>query len=641
MPFVDVTTESASTGATIVRVTQGSGPTHAPPVRLGAVHIDVDLDHEAARPAEDGAMVRARAEVVVDGRSSPGIDLAPVRGVQPGLAIELEVDGITVGRGLDLPAGGDVQLTLRLPHVQRWWPRSLGSPARSSATVRLLGPGPAGEESVAMRVLDEQTSTIGFRSIEIDTTPDATGAAFTLVVNGVPMFARGVQWRDTSDSGTTDIGRAAVQRRVEAACDAHVDLVRTGDGADTDDLLDVCDELGLLVWHDLAPAAATAANDSRGRHHHTADDDRLIERARRAVARRRHHPCLALWCGRADAPRPTSAPAPTDLELHALPLVVDDLDPNRAYVPRTQWRVAASPAADAHGCGVVWQPWRDAQPHTVRERATRFVAAVGWPASLDRSPTGIHRSASRRHQRAQAETARLAIEHLRSMRGWCAGAVWWRLDGCSPTPDDPTSWSLLDPDGRPLPAWYAVRDAYADRLLTVQPRGHDLVVHAVNDGRRSWWARGQVRRIDVNGRARSSQSFDVVVAPRSVVAIPVDASVATPVDRVGEVVVAAAGSSRTWWWFDERTTTTDPGLRWEVRRLDADRAELTVTAGRVARDLIVHTEQLSSTARADRQLVSLLPHTPEQILLTGLDGVPLDPDDLASPHLISTAATPH
>ncbi|MEZ5247738.1 MAG: hypothetical protein R2713_00520 [Ilumatobacteraceae bacterium] len=49
-------------------------------------------------------------------------------------------------------------------------------------------------------MLDEQTSTIEARSIEIDTTPDATGAALTLVVNGCRCSLVVCNGGDTSDS---------------------------------------------------------------------------------------------------------------------------------------------------------------------------------------------------------------------------------------------------------------------------------------------------------------------------------------------------------------------------------------------------------------------------------------------------------
>ena len=45
-----------------------------------------------------------------------------------------------------------------------------------------------------------------------------------------------------------------------------------------------------------------------------------------------------------------------------------------------------------------------------------------------------------------------------------------------------SAWAAVDGDGRRKPLWYALRRAYADRLLTIQPRDGGLAVVAVNEG---------------------------------------------------------------------------------------------------------------------------------------------------------------
>ena len=66
----------------------------------------------------------------------------------------------------------------------------------------------------------------------------------------------------------------------------------------------------------------------------------------------------------------------------------------------------------------------------------------------------------------QARAVRFGLEHFRSLAPHCMGAVVWQLNDCWPV----TSWAAVDGDGRRKPLWYAMRDAYAPRLLTVQPR---------------------------------------------------------------------------------------------------------------------------------------------------------------------------
>jgi beta-mannosidase len=95
----------------------------------------------------------------------------------------------------------------------------------------------------------------------------------------------------------------------------------------------------------------------------------------------------------------------------------------------------------------------------------------------------------------QAAAIRLGIEHLRSWSPRCAGSVVWQLNDCWPV----TSWAAVDGDGRPKPLLYAMAHAYADRLLTVQPRDGGLAAVAVNDSPEPWSGDVVIRRLSYDG----------------------------------------------------------------------------------------------------------------------------------------------
>ena len=97
----------------------------------------------------------------------------------------------------------------------------------------------------------------------------------------------------------------------------------------------------------------------------------------------------------------------------------------------------------------------------------------------------------------QARAVRTGVEHFRSLRGTCMGTIWWQLNDCWPV----TSWAVVDGAGRRKPAWFALRDAYAPRLLTIQPRGDELVLFAVNDSADEWLLDGAVTRWTFDGAA--------------------------------------------------------------------------------------------------------------------------------------------
>src|SRR5690606_38325372 len=64
--------------------------------------------------------------------------------------------------------------------VRRWWPHTHGDQPLYDLTVELVD-----ADDV---VHDRRTQRIGFRTIELDTSIDPVGSAFTLVVNGRPIF---------------------------------------------------------------------------------------------------------------------------------------------------------------------------------------------------------------------------------------------------------------------------------------------------------------------------------------------------------------------------------------------------------------------------------------------------------------------
>src|SRR6185436_758017 len=90
----------------------------------------------------------------------------------------------------------------------------------------------------------------------------------------------------------------------------------------------------------------------------------------------------------------------------------------------------------------------------------------------------------------QARAATLGIEHFRSLSPLCMGSIVWQLNDCWPV----TSWAAVDGYGRPKPLLYAIRHAYADRLVTVQPRDGGLAVILVNDSADPWSGELLVRR---------------------------------------------------------------------------------------------------------------------------------------------------
>ncbi len=201
------------------------------------------------------------------------------------------------------------------------------------------------------------------------------------------------------------------------------------------------------------------------------------------------------------------------------------------------------------------------------------------------------------------------------------GAVVWQLNDVWPA----ISWSAVDGDGRCKPMWYALRRAFCDRLLTVQPRG-GLALVAVNDSAEPWQADVPVRRLDFDGTELAAATVRVDVPARGAATYPLPRSTAVPGDPARELVVAGdnvgarrsgacrdeAGQSgaanRALWQFAEDIHAKLPEPRLAARsEAVASGYRLTVTAEAYVRDLTVLADRVAGDAHVDDALITLLP----------------------------------
>jgi beta-mannosidase len=158
-------------------------------------------------------------------------------------------DGHVVG-ACSPPFGGDsVLLSVTAATVRRWWPAGRGDQVLYRLDVFLTIDGV---------VADRTSQRVGFRHVELDTTPEPDGGArFAFVVNGERVGIRGFNWihDDCFPSGLT---RERVRARIDQALAANANLIRVWDGGiyESDDLYECCDERGVLVFQDFSSACA-------------------------------------------------------------------------------------------------------------------------------------------------------------------------------------------------------------------------------------------------------------------------------------------------------------------------------------------------------------------------------------------------
>ncbi|MGW3255539.1 glycoside hydrolase family 2 protein [Streptomyces fungicidicus] len=601
-------------------------------------------------------IARVRPLVTVEdgvGQIELAVDVERSR-VEAPLTLEASAGGVRARARIDGTAG---TVRLRVPDVRLWWPRGYGEQPLYDVELTLSH----GDEA-----LDAWRRRTGFRTVELDTSADAHGTGFTLVVNGERLFARGVNWIP-DDVFPSRITRERYRHRLEQAAGAGVDLVRVWGGGiyEDEDFYDACDELGLLVWQDFPFACAAYPEEQPLRGEVEAE-------ARENVVRLMPHPSLVLWNGNNenlwgfrdwDWEQGLSGDSWGEgYYLGVLPRVVAELDPTRPYTAGSPWSGSwrHHPNDPAHGTHHSWEVWNRADYADYRRDVPRFVAEFGWQAppahaTLRRalpgedpapdSPGMLHHQKAEdgngklerglaRHfavpegdfdrwhyltQVNQARAVAAGVEHWRSHWPVCAGTVVWQLNDCWPV----TSWAAIDGDGREKPLYHELRRLYADRLLTVRADGGGLVVAAVNQSAEDWRGTLRLRRMSVDGSpiAEAAPALDAGGRTVAVVEVPVEL---LP-DGPGEFLVADADGVRAWHFPAPDREIPYPRPEFEVA-LAPD--GITVTARTLVRDLLLQADRLDPGARADRGLVTLLPG--EQVTIGVRGWKTPDPDTARS-----------
>ncbi|NKF32338.1 glycoside hydrolase family 2 protein, partial [Pseudomonas sp. BGM005] len=109
----------------------------------------------------------------------------------------------------------------------------------------------------AGEAVDHWSSRVGFRTVVVDTKPDAEGTPFVLKVNDKVIQVRGANWIP-DHAFVTEVDADRYRRRVRDAVEANMNLLRVWGGGiyESDDFYDACDEAGILVWQDFLFACA-------------------------------------------------------------------------------------------------------------------------------------------------------------------------------------------------------------------------------------------------------------------------------------------------------------------------------------------------------------------------------------------------
>jgi beta-mannosidase len=471
------------------------------------------------------------------------------------VSVQYTADGkpATLASKVNLHIGSNViNLPIEIRKPKLWYPAGYGEQPLYAFTAQA---GTGGQVS------EERKTKAGLRSIVLRRQLDKWGRSFELVVNGIPVFAKGADVIPF-DSFPNRVTTADYRRILESARDANMNMIRHWGGGyyETEEFYSICDELGIMVWQDFM-----FGNDWQPGTY--AFKQNIEAEADDQVRRLRNHPSIVLWCGNNEtesaygwSPRPG---LPADVKFHIwqdyltefsgiLPRVVARLEPEIPYWP-------SSPSADYEplsdhyqsGDAHIWDVWHGRVPFSTYEsHHARFVTEYGFQSfpemktieafTQPEDRTGIFTPVMLAHQKnnegnsiihdyllkdypepkdfpsflyasqvLQAEGIKIGAEHFRRSRPETMGSLFWQLNDCWPV----ASWSSIDYYGRWKALQYYARRFYAPILVSPHVEDGALKVYIVSDKTEARQASLRVRLMNFDGKTLLEETHAVEVAP--------------------------------------------------------------------------------------------------------------------------------
>ncbi len=407
------------------------------------------------------------------------------------------------------------ELTIDNPKL--WWPNGFGE--HPLYTVRA-------EMRIDGKTADTWEKRIGLRTLTMHREEDEWGESFAAEVNGVQIFSMGADYIP-EDSIFSRINEERTRGLLEDCIAANYNTVRIwGGGYYPDDyFFDICDELGLLVWHDLMFACAIYELSKEF-------EENITEEIICNVKRLRNHPSIALWCGNNEMEwqvddkvfEYTHKQRSDYVKMYEyiFPKIVEKYDRQRFY-----WSSSPSsgggfdyPNDPNRGDVHYWDVWHGCKPFSdYRNYYFRYASEFGFQSfpSIKTVETftepedrNIFSYVMEKHQRnksangkilsyladmflypgdfgtllyasqiLQAEAVKYGVEHWRRNRGRCMGAIYWQLNDCWPV----ASWASIDYEGRWKALHYYAKRFFAPVMISCCEEGiltQDTNVNAEN-----------------------------------------------------------------------------------------------------------------------------------------------------------------
>jgi beta-mannosidase len=560
------------------------------------------------------------------------------------------------------PHGDSGSAVFHIDNPQLWFPAGYGRAHLYQARVNLL----AGDQ-----IIDTAQSTFGIRTAKLNQAKDKYGRRFEFEITGQRVYAKGADWVPASVLAGS-VGRDEYDRLINAAAEANMNMLRVWGGGyyEEDYFYELCDRLGIMVWQDFMFACC-----------YYPDRQWFLEKveteARCVIERLWNHPSVILFCGNNEVDwmhyQHTHGSGKRlygkNIWHGIVPRTVNELDPDRIYIPTTPFSITDDPNEPGTGVTHNWDVWSANKPVsdylTEPERIGRFVAEFGFQSvpCLDTvrefcRAEQLHPAAAalekhnyqvdgvgRLHryladvfgsgcnleqliylsQLVQARGVKAYVEFLRANRDINSGALFWQLNDCCGA----ISWSAIDYRAQAKALYYYARRFFAPILLTAMPQfdrrraGHapkvtSLSAVVVNDTGKPVTGNMLATLVALDGQRLDEVDLPAAVGPYSAShPIRLPRAVAEPANPERCVLRLQLQSYDTtlaenlhFYLPDKYIDWPQPTITNQLSQTDAKTGLLTLSSDTFARDVVVH---LPGAVKLSDNYVDLLPHKSIQI----------------------------
>ncbi|SAL59932.1 glycosyl hydrolase [Caballeronia terrestris] len=444
--------------------------------------------------------------------------------------------------------------SVRVSNAPLWWPHTHGEPALHAVKLH--------SQSLGTIALGD----VGFRTIEADR--GASNDGFQLIVNGVPVFARGACWT-SADLVSLNASRDKLEPAFRSLRAAGMNIIRVGGTMlyESDAFYALADEYGMLVWQDFAFANFDYPDDPAFRASVEQETTQFLSRTRRFAS-------LAVLCGGSEADQQAAmlglsrAQGQQRLFTELLPSIVAASRPDVPYVQNSPCAAPGdetsmpfatrSSVTHYYGVGAYQRPLDDARRAQVRFASeclgfanvpddvalhtlprAALIHEPGWKQAVPRDPGASwdFDDVREHYMRTlyRVDTARLRYEdhdrYLELSRAivadvmaavfseWrragslCAGGIVWQLQDVRAG----AGWGIIDALGVPKSALHGLASVLQPVQILVTDEGLDgLDLHLINETAHDVHARIELACLRDGVTKVASASRDFVLKARSV-----------------------------------------------------------------------------------------------------------------------------